>query len=171
MQSVYEGTVWKFGDGVTTDDILPGQYLDRKNEEAGAFVMAGIDPEFGEKIQPGDIIVAGEQFGAGSGRENAVFAVKYAGIPVIVAESFSRLFFRNSINNGLIPVIIESTEGIRQGDRLRVDIAERIVEDLTTGERFPILNLTGISRDILEAGGIIPFTERRLAAREQGDAR
>ncbi len=166
MQTIYEGTVWKFGDDITTDDILPGRYLDRRNDEAGTFVMAGIDPEFSSKIRPGDIIVAGKRFGIGSGRESAVFAIKEAGIPVVIAESFSRLFFRNAINNGLIPVLIESTETIQQGDRLRVDIAERMVHNLRTDERFPILNLTGISREILEAGGIIPFTERRLMARQ-----
>lgn len=167
MRNVYTGAAWKFGDGVTTDDILPGQYLDRKNEEAGAFAMAGIDPDFAKRVNQGDMIVAGQNFGAGSGRENAIFAIRDAGLPVVIAESFSRLFFRNAVNNGLIPVIVPSTAAIDTGHELRVDIEARAVEDLTTGERYPILNLTGISREVLEAGGIIAFTEQRLAARRK----
>lgn len=165
MERIFTGNVWRFESNVTTDHILPGQYLDRKNEEVGAYAMAGIDPDFSRKVQPGDILVAGQNFGAGSGRETAVLAIKQAGIPVVVAESFSRLFFRNAINNGLIPVLVASTANIRQGERLRVDIDAREVENLSTGERLPILNLTGISRDILEAGGIIAFTKQRLAER------
>ncbi len=168
MESVYRGRVWKFGDNITTDAILPGQYLDRRNDEVGQFAMAGADPEFARKVRPGDIIVAGKNFGAGSGRETAIFALLLAGVPVVVAEAFSRLYFRNAINNGLVPVIVPSTAGFAQGHELEVDIAAREVRDLTTGERQPILNLTGISRDILDAGGIIPYTERRLAARAAG---
>ena len=167
MQRVYVGRVWKFGSGVTTDDILPGQYLDRSNDEVGSFAMAGIDPEFTRKLQGGDIIVAGQNFGAGSGRETAVLAIKQAGIPVVVAESFARVFFRNAINNGLIPVVAPTTASLKPGSELRVDIGERVIEDLTTGERLPILNLAGISLSILQAGGIVPFTQQRLAERSQ----
>jgi 3-isopropylmalate dehydratase small subunit len=169
MQELYEGTAWKFGDHVTTDDILPGQYLDRQHNEVGSLVMAGIEPTFSRRIRPGDFIVAGKNFGAGSGRENAIFAIKNAGIPLVIAESFARLFFRNAINNGLIPIILESTSSIQSGHRLRVHITKRIVEDLNTGQVFPIRNLTGTSVVILEAGGIIPFTERRLANRRKGE--
>lgn len=168
MEAVYTGRVWRFGSNVTTDDILPGQYLDRKNDEVGQFAMAGIDPDFARRVQPGDIVVAGENFGAGSGRETAVFALQQVGVRVVVAESFARIFFRNAINNGLIPVIVDSTAGIEAGHQLQVDIAARVVVNMTTGETQPIRNLTGISRDILDAGGIIPFTERRLARAASG---
>ena len=165
IKDEYCGTAWTFGDDITTDDILPGQYLDHKNDEVGAFALAGIDPSFAKRVCPGDIIVAGKNFGVGSGRETAVFAIQQAGIPVIVAESFARLFFRNAINNGLLPVMISSTRGIETGHRLRVDIIGRTVTNLVTGEQWPILNLTGISLDILRAGGIIPFIEQRLHSR------
>lgn len=162
MKSEFSGKVWKFGDSVTTDDILPGQYLDRKNDEVGAFALAGIDPAFSRNVSPGDIIVAGQDFGAGSGRESAVFAIQGAGVPVVVAESFARLFFRNAVNNGLVPVIVDSTAGIAQDHRICVDIARRVVTNLTTRQVLPARNLTGISRAILEAGGIIPYTRQRL---------
>jgi 3-isopropylmalate/(R)-2-methylmalate dehydratase small subunit len=129
----------------------------------GQFAFAGLNPSFATNVRPGDVVVAGKNFGAGSGRESAVFAIQGTGVAVVVAESFARLFFRNAINNGLIPVMIESSGSILQGHRLRVDIERRVVTDLTANETHPILNLTGISRDILEAGGIIPFTLRRLA--------
>lgn len=162
MKSQFTGNVWKFGDEVTTDDILPGQYLDRKNHEVGAFALAGIDPEFSAKVTAGDVIVAGRNFGAGSGRESAVFAIQGAGVPVVVAETFARLFFRNSINNGLLPVIVDSTRGLDQGHSICIDVERRLVTNHATGEVLPIRNLTGISQSILNAGGIIPYTRNRL---------
>lgn len=165
MITKFSGAGWTFGNDVTTDDILPGQYLDRKNEETGDFAMAGIDPEFAGKVNSGDIIVAGSNFGAGSGRESAVFAIKNAGVPVVIAESFARLFFRNAINNGLIPVIVDSTVSIQSGHMLSVDVHRRTVTDLDTNEVLEIRNLTGISLGILEAGGILPFTQQRLQAK------
>jgi 3-isopropylmalate/(R)-2-methylmalate dehydratase small subunit len=165
MKIEYTGAVWRFGDSVTTDDILPGQFLDRKNSEVGQFAFAGINPEFAANVKPGDIVVAGKNFGVGSGRESAVFAIQGAGVSVVIAESFARLFFRNAINNGLIPVMIDASASIAQDHRVTVDIANRVVTDLTANRSHPILNLNGISRDILDAGGIVPFIERRLATK------
>lgn len=162
---VLQGYAWKFGDNVTTDDILPGQFLDRSSEEAACYLMAGVDPTFAQRIQPGDFIVAGKNFGAGSGRENAIHAIKRAGIPAVIAESFSRLFFRNAINNGLIPVLIDSTSQIKTGDRLVLRLKDRILENLTNGEVLHIRNLTGLSLEILQAGGITHFIRQRLENR------
>lgn len=163
--AVYQGRAWIFPANITTDDILPGQYLDRANEEVGRFAMAGVDPDFVHKVQPGDFIVAGPNFGSGSGRETAPIAVKLAGVAVVIAPSFGRLFFRNSINIGLPAVIIESVEGIQDGDPLTVDLEERTVTNQRTGQVNPFLNLTGTSLEILRAGGIVPYTKRRLAQR------
>jgi 3-isopropylmalate/(R)-2-methylmalate dehydratase small subunit len=163
MKAEYTGAAWRFGDDVTTDDILPGQFLDRANSEVGQFAFAGLNPAFALNVQSGDLVVAGKNFGVGSGRESAVFAIQEAGVAVVIAESFARLFFRNAINNGLIPVMIEDSAAIEQDHRVMVDIANRLVTDLTTNRSHPIVNLTGISRDILDAGGIVPFIERRMA--------
>lgn len=165
MKAEYAGRAWVFGDDVTTDDILPGQYLDHKNSEVGQFAFAGLSPEFASNVQAGDIVVAGRNFGAGSGRESAVFAIKHAGVSVVIAASFARLFYRNAINNGLIPVIVESIGSIKPGHRLTVDIEKRVVVDDTLHQSYSITNLIGTSREILEAGGIIPFTKQRLASK------
>ena len=157
------GRAWVFPAGVSTDEILPGEYLDRRNDEVGQFAMAGIDPEFVGKVKPGDVLVAGPNFGSGSGRETAPIALQQAGIAALIAPSFGRIFFRNSINIGLPAVTIEATESIEQGDLLIVDLDAGTVVDERTGETFPIQNLRGTSREILDAGGIIEFTKLRLA--------
>ncbi len=163
MKTTYQGRAWLFPANVTTDDILPGKYLDRANDEVGGFAMAGIDPDFVKKIKPGDFIVAGPNFGSGSGRETAPIALKLAGLAAIIAPSFARVFFRNSINIGLPPAIIESVEHIQAGDQLLIDLEARTITNKRSGQVSPILNLTGISQEILQAGGIVPFTKRRQA--------
>ncbi|MCS7236401.1 MAG: 3-isopropylmalate dehydratase small subunit [Armatimonadota bacterium] len=162
---VLEGAAWVFGDHVTTDDIFPGRYLERPLDEAGRYAMAGVDETFASRVRPGDFVVGGVNFGAGSSREAAVVALKQAGVAAVIARSFARIFFRNAINNGLPAVIVPDTTGIRTGDRLRVDLTSRQVTVLRTGSALPILNLTGISLAILRAGGLIPFTEARLSRR------
>ncbi len=165
MSQAYEGCAQVFGDHVSTDQILPGMYLDRPMEEVGAYAMAGLDPSFTTRVQPGDFVVAGLNFGCGSSREAAVMTLKQAGVAAVIARSFGRIFFRNAINNGLPAVIIPDTSGIRQGDRLRVDIGGGTLTNLRTNETVRLRSLTGTSREILEAGGIVPFTMRRLEQR------
>ncbi len=165
MKLHMNGRAWVFGNAITTDDILPGRYLDRSNDEVAAFVMSGCDPALAGKIEPGDLIVAGPNFGTGSGRESAPYAIKNAGIAAIIAPSFSRLFFRNAINIGLPPIIVESVAGIETGESLTVDLERRIVTSERTGVSHLVRNLTGISLDILMAGGIVPYTlARRIKA-------
>lgn len=158
-----EGRAWVFGPNVTTDDILPGRYLQCSNDEVGAYVMAGIDPTLAERMSPGDVLVGGANFGTGSGRESAPFAIAHAGFAAVVAPSFGRVFFRNCINIGLPAIVIDSVEDIRTGDTLTVDLSARSVTDASTGVSYMIRNLTGISLEILRAGGIVPFTKARIA--------
>jgi len=162
VSGVYEGQAWVFGDHLSTDQILPGAYLDRPMEEVGRYAMAGVDPSFARQVRPGDLVVAGLNFGCGSSREAAVMALKQVGVVAVVARSFGRIFFRNAINNGLPAVIVPETSGIRQGDRLRLDLPGRTLTNLRSGEALPLQSLTGISLEILEAGGIVPHTLRRL---------
>jgi 3-isopropylmalate/(R)-2-methylmalate dehydratase small subunit len=160
---LFQGNSWVFPANVTTDAILPGKYLDRANDEVGQFAMSGIDEEFVKKVQPGDFIVAGPNFGSGSGRETAPIAIKLAGVAAVIAPSFARIFFRNSVNIGLPAVIVKSVDQIKQGDRLAVDLEKRTVTNTSRDETHSILNLTGTSLEILRAGGIVPYTKQRMA--------
>lgn len=173
-----------FGDHVSTDEILPGKYLYLPYDEVGQHAMAGADPDFAAKVEPGDVLVAGHNFGCGSSREAAVIALKKAGIAAVVATSFARIFFRNAVNNGLVPVVIDGAEAIEAGDRVEVDLdgrEVRVFSPKTAGTGFdgdndnqvedpplklqrPIDNLQGISLEILQAGGIVEFTRRRIGA-------
>jgi 3-isopropylmalate dehydratase small subunit len=165
---IYEGTAWVFGDNVSTDHILPGRYLDRPMDEVGRYAMTGLDESFPQRVERGDIVVAGRNFGCGSSREAAVMALVLSGVAAVVARSFGRIFYRNAINNGFPAAIIAETAGIRAGDRVGLDLDERVVVDATTGERFPVLNLTGTSRAILDAGGIVEYTLARMGRAAAG---
>lgn len=156
MNDVISGKAWVFPGQVTTDDILPGRYLDRTGAELGQFAMNGIDPEFAAKVAPGDIVVAGANFGSGSGRESAPAALRYAGIGAVVCTSAARVFYRNGVNLGLPVVEVESIEGIAPGEQVTVDIAARIVR--TAQKVLPVKNLSGIAMEILAAGGIVAYT-------------
>lgn len=155
---------WVFGAGITTDDILPGRFLDRANDEVGQFAMAGVDPAFAARVCPGDYIVGGDHFGGGSGRDSAPRALQLAGVAGVIAPSFGRVFFRNAINIGLPAIVVNSVAGIATGDELDVDVAARRVVNRGTGITYLIQNLTGISLEILQAGGIVAYTRRRVAA-------
>jgi 3-isopropylmalate/(R)-2-methylmalate dehydratase small subunit len=165
VKQVYEGQAWVFGDHVNTDQILPGKYLDRPMEQVGQYAMTGFDETFPQRVRPGDFVVAGVNFGCGSSREAAVLALKQAGVAAIIARSFGRIFFRNAINNGFPVAMISDTSRIAHGDPLRLDLRARAVTNLRNGEEFALLSLTGTSRQILEAGGIVPFTLARLRGR------
>lgn len=172
MQQIYEGHAWVFGDHVSTDEILPGRYLDRGIDEVGRYALTGLDETFPERVAPGDFVVAGVNFGCGSSREAAVLALKQAGVSAVIARSFARIFFRNAINNGFPAVIIADPSGIRPSDRLRLDLASRTVINLRGGEAFPVQNLTGTSQEILRHGGIVAYTLARIqGARREGARR
>lgn len=168
MQPVLEGNAWVLGDHISTDQILPGKFLDRPMDEVGHYALAGVDETFPQRVRQGDILVAGVNFGCGSSREAAVLALKQAGVAAVVATSFARIFFRNAINNGFPAVIIAEVAGIRQDDRLRIDLASRTVENLRSSETFPVKNLTGTSQEILGAGGIVAYTLARIEGARRG---
>ena len=154
-----EGTAHKLGDHVNTDLIVPATYLVSNDPvELGLHLMEGYDPGFRARVRPGDIIVAGENFGSGSSREHAPLAIKGAGISCVIASSFARIFFRNAVNVGLpileSPQAAESTE---EGDRLRVDLAGGVIENLTGGVRFEVHPYPEFMRRIIDAGGLIDY--------------
>lgn len=161
----FSGKVWRYGDNVDTDVIIPARYLNTANmQELAAHAMEDIDPTFAGKVQQGDIIVAGKNFGCGSSREHAPGALKAAGVACVVAESFARIFYRNAINIGL--PLIELGEGdinIKAGDTLTVDLDGGFAENTATGEKFAIPALPGFIQEIAKAGGLVKYTQQKLA--------
>jgi len=159
-----KGKAWKFGDDVNTDEIIPARYLITTDpKELAKHVMEDIDPEFPNKVQPGDIIVAGKNFGCGSSREHAPLALKGAEIGAIIAESFARIFYRNAINLGL--PIIESPEIAKETDEgsiLEIDLAEGIVRNVTKGKEYKIKPLPESLQKVMEAGGLMDYAKDKL---------
>lgn len=164
MDKKIKGRVWKFGDDIDTDIIIPGRYLVLNDEkELAKHVMMGLDPDFSQKIKKGDIIVAGKNFGCGSSREHAPIAIKGAGISTVVAESFARIFYRNAINIGL--TLVESTnisKNVSQGDEIEVDMKRGVLKNNSTGKEFKVKNLPEFMIDILNEGGLIPYLKKNF---------
>jgi len=144
-----------FGDDVNTDYIISGKYkfktLDMK--ELAKHVMEDLDPDFARRVQPGDFVVAGRNFGCGSSREQAPLALLNAGVGAVLAQSFARIFYRNAINTGL-PVVICDTSLIESGDELLVDLEKGLLQNLTKGKEIPIKPLPSVMLKILSDGGL-----------------
>ena len=160
-----KGKVWKYGDDVNTDVIFPGKYTYTIKERADMAKVAceDLDPEFTKNAQPGDIIVADENFGCGSSREHAPIAIKAAGVDVVIAKSFARIFYRNSINTGLaIMECPEAVDAISQGDVVSVDADTGVIVDETTGQTYQAQPFPPFIREIIEAGGLINRTKAKL---------
>ena len=152
-----KGTVFKYGNDVDTDVIIPARYLNTSSEtELASHCMEDIDKEFVKKVKPGDIIVAGDNFGCGSSREHAPIAIKASGVSLVIANSFARIFYRNSINIGL-PILEcpEAVKAIREGDNVSCDLALGIIRDETTGEEFKAQPFPPFIQRIIDAGGLI----------------
>jgi len=152
---------WVYGDHVNTDVIFPGRYTYTVNapEEMVKHALEDLDPNFAAQVQPGDVIVAGYNWGCGSSREQAVTALKLAGITTIIAASFSRIYFRNCINQGVLPVVCpELHQLVQTGDSITLDDRQ-----IVAGEhRFFIPELSPSVQMILDAGGLVPMLQRRF---------
>lgn len=156
-----EGKVWRYGDNIDTDVIIPARYLNSFDpKELATHCMVDIDESFAENVTVGDIMVGGQNFGCGSSREHAPIAIKASGIPVIIAASFARIFYRNAINVGL-PVleIGDDVEKIKAGDIVEVDLTTGKIVDKTTGDTFQAPPLPGFIQDIAKAGGLINYVK------------
>ena len=159
-----KGKAWKFGNDIDTDLILPGRYLVlRDPKDLAAHVMEGADPEFPKKVKSGDIMVGGTNFGCGSSREHAPIAMKGAGISVVVAESFARIFYRNAINIGLPLIEVKDiSKHVSEGDELEIDMEKGILKNLNTDEEFEIKGLPEFMLEILNEGGLIPYLKDKV---------
>jgi 3-isopropylmalate/(R)-2-methylmalate dehydratase small subunit len=160
----FEGKAHRYGRDVDTDVIIPARYLNTSDPaELAKHCMEDLDPTFVSKVEPGDIIVADENFGCGSSREHAPISIKAAGVSVVIASSFARIFYRNAINTGL--PIMESPEAvaaITDGDRVAVDADTGVITDLTTGETFTAQPFPPFIRGIIEQGGLIESVKDRV---------
>ena len=162
--AVLEGKVWRYGDNIDTDVIIPARYLNTFDpKELSKRCMVDIDPTFAENVKAGDIMVGGKNFGCGSSREHAPVAIKASGVPVVIASSFARIFYRNGINVGLpLLEIGDDVEKIHAGDTLRIDISTGKIENLTTGDTFQAPPLPGFIQDIAKAGGLINYVKGKM---------
>jgi len=163
---IFEGTIHKYGRDVDTDAIIPARYLNTSEPaELAKHCMEDIDAEFVDRVRPGDLIVAHENFGCGSSREHAPVAIKACGISVVVAASFARIFYRNAINTGLpIMVCPPAAREAQAGDRLRVDLAAGTVENLTQGRKYDAEAFPPFMQELIDRGGLMESVKAQLAA-------
>lgn len=155
----FKGKVWLLGDDIDTDIIMPTEYLALKTiDDMKPYAFSPLRPELAGKIRPGDIIVAGKNFGCGSSREQAPEVIKALGVRAVIARSYARIFFRNSINNGLL--LIENDDlcsDIKEGDEIEVNVGENIIYN---GKEYPISSLPDNLLEILSAGGLVNAMRR-----------
>lgn len=157
-----KGKAHKFGDNINTDDIIAAKYLDSQDEAfLGSKCMENIDKDFIKKVEKGDIIVGGENFGCGSSREHAPLSIKGAGISCVVAKSFARIFYRNCINTGLPIIVLTGADKIKDNDILEIDLIKGVVKNITQGqiyygEKFPVF-----MQEIIKKGGLLPWIKQK----------
>lgn len=160
MDNIIKGKAWIYGSDIDTDVIIPGKYLRTKDMQVFAdHAMEGIDPEFSKKVQKGDIIVAADNFGCGSSREQAALALKYAGVGCVVARSFGRIFFRNAINVGL--PLMEADVECNEGDEVEIDLLQGTVN--INGKAFQGNKLPDFLLEMLTEGGLVAHRKAQKA--------
>lgn len=166
---ITEHRCWVYGDDVDTDRIFPGKYTYtlKTPEEIAAHALEDLDPDFASQVRGGDVIVAGRNWGCGSSREQGVTALKYAGIRLIIAASFARIYYRNCINQGIRPVVLPGLNTVLcTGDTVRIDHSAGAL--IAGSEVFPLTPLSPSVQAILDAGGLVPMLQRRFSAQGGG---
>lgn len=158
---ILKGKAWKFGDNISTDLICPGRYFHLRSNlpELAKHVLEDADAEFAHKLQKGDFIVGGKNFGSGSSREHAPTIIKLAGVSAVLAKGFARIFYRNAINVGL-PLLECDTDRIAEGDELEVDLSTGSIKDRTNGIQLPARPLPEIMLNILKDGGLLTHIKK-----------
>jgi 3-isopropylmalate/(R)-2-methylmalate dehydratase small subunit len=158
-----QGKVWKFGDNVDTDVIIPARFLNVSDQETlAANCFVDLRPDFSKSVTPGDVILGGSNFGCGSSREHAPLAIKAAGISVIIAKSYARIFYRNAFNIGL-PILEceEATGAFSEGEKISVDLDSGEIKSVDGGKRFTAKPVPGFMREIIMAGGLVRYIKAR----------
>lgn len=164
----FKGTVFRYGRDIDTDVIIPARYLNTSDPvELATHCLEDLDPNFVNKLEPGDIVVAEENFGCGSSREHAPVCIKAAGVAAVVAKSFARIFYRNSINIGLpIMECPAAVDAIADGHTVSIDTDKGVITDETTGEQFAVEPFPPFIAQIIDEGGLVNRTRRVLAERQ-----
>lgn len=157
VMSLLTGIAHVYGDNIDTDRIIPGKYTKTLDlSQLAQHVLEDVDPEFSSRVRPGDIVVAGDNFGTGSSREQAPLALKSAGVAAVVANYFARIFYRNAINIGL-PALEVGNHQIRTDHELKIDLEQGLVVDLTAGVRYQATKMPDVMVRILGAGGLVNY--------------
>lgn len=160
-----QGKVWYFGDNIDTDLIIAARYLNTSDpKELALHVMEDADPEFVNKMQKGDIIVAGENFGCGSSREHAPIALKAAGISGVIAKSFARIFYRNSFNMGLPIFELDKTDEIKEGDEVKIEPQNGNITNLSNKKVYTFNPIPEFMQELLECGGLMNYAKKTVEA-------
>lgn len=157
------GKAWKFGDDIDTDVIIPARYLNKTDpQHLAAHCMEDADPNFAKEVKEGDIIIGGKNFGCGSSREHAPLAIKSAGVKVVIAESYARIFYRNALNIGM-PILEcpEAVQGIEAGDEVSVELETGKIRNLTKNTEYQALPFPPFMQELIRAGGLIPYVKER----------
>lgn len=162
----FSGKVWKYGDDIDTDVIFPGKYTYSLTDisKFAEHALEDLDPDFAKNVRPGDIVVGGKNFGCGSSREQAAVCFKMCGVKIIVAKSFARIFFRNCVNNGVLPIVCpEAVDAIELGDTISVDLDTLTITRISTpSTQFDFPPLSPSVMAIIDAGGLIPMLRKKL---------
>ncbi len=159
---ILKGKVHKFGDDINTDDIISAKYLVSTDaKELGSHCLEAIAPDFTRKVAPGDIIVAGNNFGCGSSREHAPLAIKGCGVSAVLAKTFAAIFFRNAINIGLPFLESEDTDKIKEGDSIEIDLASGIIKNITRGQTYKTQGFPGFLQELVEKGGLMNYIKSK----------
>lgn len=162
------GRAFVFGNDIDTDVLAPGRYMKGPIEELAQHCLEAVDPGFARDVRPGDVVVAGRNFGMGSSREQAAQALKVLGIAAVVAKSFGGIFYRNALNLGLPVVVCAETNSIMSGDRLNIDLAGGTIVNETGGRTLSSEPLPQFLLDMLADGGLVPHLEKRFARQKAG---
>ena len=162
------GRVWRFGDDIDTDVLAPGSHMKRPIAELATHCLEAVDPRFAREVRPGDIVVAGRNFGMGSSREQAAQALLSLGVAAVLAKSFAGIFYRNALNHGLLVLVCAATDRIHAGDRLEVDAVKGEAVNRRTGERLACEPLPPHLVEMIENGGLVAHLEKKLARRRAG---
>ena len=167
MQNI-DGKVWNFGKDVDTDLIIAARYLNTSDpQELAKHVMEDADPEFVNKMNPGDIIVADENFGCGSSREHAPIALKAAGVAAIIAPTFARIFYRNAFNMGLPIFELPESMEIKEGEEVSIDMDTGTISNKTTGKSYMFTPIPPFMQMLLESGGLMEYAKQEITVQEQ----
>ena len=157
------GSVWCFGNDIDTDILAPGKYMSSKLEILASHCLEALDPLFASNVSPGDILIAGKNFGVGSSREQAAQALKYLGVKAVIAKSFAGIFYRNAINLGLPVLICNASDVVQSGKRANLIIETGVLELIDENKIISCEPMPKFLLELIDAGGLVPHLEKRFA--------